>query len=281
MNLLHAALLGLVEGLTEFLPVSSTGHLILTAHALGLKDTDGAFEVVIQAGAILAVIWHYRSQFVARVLAFLKWEKEAVDFWAKLLTAFFPAVVLALVFGKAIKAHLFGPIPVVSALVVGGVAMIVIERKRRFQLQPDILHADATALRTHGSGKDFPSSYREALIIGLAQCLALWPGTSRSMATILGARLLGFSPKGAAEFSFWLAIPTLLGASAYDFLKHRHELLADAQALQNLAMGLGMSFVSGLVVIRIFLGFLQRHSLEVFGWYRVVFGLLLALFWLN
>jgi undecaprenyl-diphosphatase len=277
----QAALLGLVEGLTEFLPVSSTGHLVLTSHALGLRDQSGAFEVVIQAGAILAVIWHYRHQFLSRVLGALRLRREALTFWSLILVGVLPAITLALLFGKWIKANLFGPWPVTAALILGGIAMILIERRLPAKASPDILHGDSEGDENRASGKDFPSSYREALIIGLAQCCALWPGTSRSMATILGARMLGFSPKGAAEFSFWLAIPTLLGASAYDFLKHREELTSSPEMLLSLGIGLLVSFVSGLVVIRVFLRFLQKNSLEVFGWYRIVFGLALAAFWLR
>ncbi len=268
MNLMHATILGLVEGLTEFIPVSSTGHLILTSHALGLTDSSGAFEVVIQAGAIAAVVWHYRGKFVTSLLGFLRREPSWLRFWGLLLTAFFPAVVLGLSFGSWIHEHLFGPWPVIAALLIGGVAMIVVERRL------PAVNAEKAEL-----GKDFPTSYREALAIGMAQCLALWPGTSRSMATILGARLLGFSPKGAAEFSFWLAIPTLLGASAYEMLKYRHELMGNTEALLGLGVGLVVSFVSGLVVIRAFLGYLQKHSLEAFGWYRIVVAVILALFW--
>lgn len=260
--------MGLVEGLTEFLPVSSTGHLILTSHAFGLGDSNEAFEVVIQAGAIFAVIWYYRQKFVESVLGFLKRRPHWLRFWSLILTAFFPAVVLGLGFGKLIKTHLFGVKPVIGALIVGGIAMILLERRMgRVNSQ----NADR--------GKDFPSTYKEALCIGLMQCLALWPGTSRSMATILGARLLGFSPKGAAEFSFWLAIPTLLGASAYELMKYRHELAANPDALTALGVGLVVSFVSSLVVIRVFLGFLQKHSLEIFGWYRIALGAILALLW--
>jgi undecaprenyl-diphosphatase len=268
MNLIHATLLGLVEGLTEFIPVSSTGHLILTSHALGLTQSSGAFEVVIQAGAIAAVVWHYREKFVTSLVGFLKREPSWLRFWGLILTAFFPAVVLGLSFGSWIHEHLFGPWPVIAALLIGGVAMIVVERRL-----PAVNAAQADL------GKDFPTSYREALTIGVAQCLALWPGTSRSMATILGARLLGFSPKGAAEFSFWLAIPTLLGASAYEMFKYRDELMGSSDALLGLGVGLVVSFVSGLVVIRAFLGYLQKHSLEAFGWYRIVVAIALAIFW--
>ena len=269
MNLMQAAILGLVEGLTEFLPVSSTGHLILTSYALGLKDSSGAFEVVIQAGAILSVIWHYRAKFFESLRGFFAREASWLRFWGLILTAFSPAVVLGLALGNWIHAHLFGVAPVIFALIVGGIAMILVERRL-----PKVSAQHATL------GKDFPSTYLEALKIGFLQCLALWPGTSRSMATILGARLLGFSPKGAAEFSFWLAIPTLIGASVYESWKYRDELFASPDALSTLAVGIVISFLSGLIVIRAFLGFLQRHSLEAFGWYRVSLGFILAACWL-
>jgi len=264
MNLLHAVILGLVEGLTEFLPVSSTGHLILSSKALGVVSS-GAFEVVIQAGAILAVIWHYRVKFFESISGFLKREPTSLRFWTLILVAFLPAAILGLSLGSLIKTYLFGPTPVIIALIVGGIVMILIERRlRRPQGEPG----------KEIEEKDFPSTYREAFLIGCMQCFALWPGTSRSMSTILGARLLGFSPRGAAAFSFWLAIPTLLAASSYDALKHRNELFASSEMMGALLVGTVLSFVSGLIVIRAFLGYLQKNSLEVFGWYRIVFGLI-------
>lgn len=273
MNLLEAALLGIVEGLTEFLPISSTGHLILTSEALGLRERSGAFEVVIQSGAIAAVIWNYRLLFGQSLLGLLAGKASAWRFWIQLMIGFFPAVVLGLLLGDWIKSTLFGVLPVAAALIMGGIVMIVVERRhpiRRYSIRPD----------NSNSSQELPmlESFQQALFVGLCQCLALWPGTSRSMATILGGRLLGLSPKKAAEFSFWLAIPTLLGASAYDAFKHRDQLFQSTEQISALCVGMLLSFASGLLVIRMFIHFLQKHSLEVFGWYRIVFGLIVLMF---
>jgi undecaprenyl-diphosphatase len=253
MELWQAALLGIVEGLTEFLPVSSTGHLILTTQLLGIASPEGAFEIVIQSGAVAAVIWHYRAYLWDLSRRCLASERAAWGQVRRLLIAFIPAVVFGLTFGKWIKHTLFGMTPVIGALIVGGVVLIVVERRRRTSV-----------------GRDEVQTSKEALGIGLFQCLALWPGTSRSMATILGGRLLGLSAKSAAEFSFLLAIPTLLGAGAHDLYKHGHELAG--LGLPAIGVGIATSFVTALLVIRFFLGFLGKNSLEIFGWYRVVLG---------
>lgn len=269
MNLLEATLLGIVEGLTEFLPVSSTGHLILTSAALGLENTSGAFEVVIQAGAMLAVIWHYRELFFNSILGVLQKNSLAWKFWTQVGVAFLPAAVIGLTLGSFIKKHLFGVLPVAIALVVGGIVMIIVERRHPLR-----------TTKTDSKNDEVPmlGSYQQALFIGFFQCFALWPGTSRSMATILGGRLLGLSPKKAAEFSFWLAVPTLMGASLYDAIKHRQELFHSSEQLTALIVGTLVSFLSGLFVIRLFINYLKKNSLEVFGWYRIVIGIVVAIY---
>ncbi len=268
---MDSIVLGIVEGLTEFLPVSSTGHLILTSHLLKLQSS-GAFEMIIQAGAIFAVIWHYRSSFFASIKPALTFKGPSFDAWLKVFIAFVPAAIVGLLFAKVIKAYLFGVGPVVGALVIGGIAMIIIERllpNTRDKNAPE----EALDIETLGA----MLSYKQALGIGIFQCFALWPGTSRSMSTILGGRILGLNTRQATEFSFWLAIPTLLAASAYDLFKHSSEFLGSA-SLAPLLVGIVVSFVSALIVIRIFLGFVKKHSLEVFGWYRIAIGALLYFF---
>jgi undecaprenyl-diphosphatase len=264
MNILDAAIMGVVEGLTEFLPVSSTGHLILAGHFLKIQDSPDtkAFEIIVQGGAMLAVIWHYRRDLIELLRQACRGARPALmRLWA-LFVAFLPAAVVGLLIAKWIKAHLFGPGPVVAALIVGGVAMIVVERILGFKKSS---HAGATE-----------PNPMQAFVIGLFQCLAMWPGTSRSMTTILGGRIVGLGAVHAAGFSFLLAIPTLLAATGYDLLKHHSDFAHSSWA--PLVVGTVVSFVVSLVVIRVFLNFLKKHSLEVFGWYRIVVGALLWIF---
>lgn len=261
MPLWMAAVLGVVEGLTEFLPVSSTGHLILTSHFLGL--TDGAtkdFEVVIQFGSMFAVFVHYRALLARRVGGLLRRDPDAMRLLYALIAAFVPTAIAGLALRKFIKAHLFGPLPVVIALVVGGVAMIVIERAL------DAKPAKIDRLEQVGP--------REGFIIGCAQCLSLWPGTSRAMTTIVGGRVLGMDVKTAAEFSFLLAIPVLGAATALDLIKGGKALVATADARIALAIGFVVSFAVAWAAIGGFLAFLRRRGLEGFGWYRIVLGII-------
>jgi undecaprenyl-diphosphatase len=268
MTLFQSLVLGIVEGLTEFLPVSSTGHLILTGHFLGIEDSAAvdAFDVVIQSGAIFAVIWHYRTLLGQILRGALKRQSDALNTLISIFLAFCPAAVIGLLFHKKIKALLFGVMPVAGALVVGGIAMILIERRlwaratRHFQFTADRLPGPVTSLK-----------------IGFFQCLALWPGVSRSMATILGGRLCGLNAARAAEFSFLLAIPTLLAAGALDTYKHGSELWITVGP-GPIIVGLVSSFAVSLVVIRVFLEFLRSYSLEAFGWYRIAAGLLIWIF---
>lgn len=261
MPILIVVLLGIVEGLTEYLPVSSTGHLVLAGHWLGLRDDDPAtssFEIVVQLGAVLAVVAHYRVLLGERLRGLASGDPRAKQLLAALAIAFLPTAIAGLALRKAIKAHLFGPLPVAAALIVGGVAMIVIERLRARRAGPV---AD-------GLEKVTP---RRAFAIGLGQCVSLWPGASRSMCTIVAGQLTGLSTGTAAEFSFLLALPTLGAATLYEGVKARHAL-ATSVGDTNLAVGLVVSFLVAWAVIATFLRYLRTRGLEPFGWYRVVAG---------
>jgi undecaprenyl-diphosphatase len=254
--LLKAAVMGLVEGLTEFLPISSTGHLILAGSLLGLDgEKDKVFDIAIQTGAILAVIIVYWQKIRSTIQA-LPHSAAAQRFAFNVFIGFVPAVILGLLLGKAIKAHLFTPGVVASTFIIGGLIILWAERR------------PASTVRIH-EVEDMRG--RDALKVGLVQCLAMIPGTSRSGATIIGGMLLGLSRKAATDFSFYLAIPTLIGAGAYSLYKERALLsMADAPMF---AVGLVVSFISAWVCVRWLLRFVSSHSFEVFAWYRIVFGL--------
>lgn len=276
---LSAAILGCVEGLTEFLPVSSTGHLILTSHLLGLNDDRykagvDAFNIVIQFGALLAIVGLYLPRVKSMILGLLGRDPAGRALVIQLFIAFLPAAVIGLLAEKKIKAYLFdnpqlGVWPVVVALAGGGVFMIVEETRRRRHLPAH--EPEGTAGRSLAE-----MTLRAALIIGFAQCIAMWPGTSRSMVTILAALLLGFSPKAAAEFSFLLALPTLGAATAHDLLKHGHDIMQASGGL-GLAIGFVISFIVAWVAVKSFLAYLTRHGMALFGWYRVALAAVVAL----
>ncbi|MDD2844877.1 MAG: undecaprenyl-diphosphate phosphatase [Rhodoferax sp.] len=264
--LIKAAIMGVVEGLTEFLPISSTGHLILAGALLGMDDDKAkVFDIAIQTGAIFAVILVYWQKIRDTVLA-LPTEKQAQRFALNVLIAFFPAVILGLLYGKAIKAHLFTPVVVASMFIIGG--FIIIWAERRQLSKP-------SATRIHDVDDMTPL---DALKVGLAQCTAMIPGMSRSGATIIGGMLLGLSRKAATDFSFYLAIPTLIGAGAYSLYKDRALLsLADAPVF---GVGLVMSFLSAWLCIRWLLRYIASHSFVGFAYYRIVFGIVvLATAW--
>ena len=257
--LAKAAIMGIVEGLTEFLPISSTGHLILAGALLGMDDAKGkVFDIAIQTGAILAVVIVYWQKIRETVVS-LPTQRRAQRFAANVLVAFFPAVVLGLLFGKAIKEHLFTPVVVASAFIVGGFIILWAEKR----------HAQAaTAPRIRDVDE---MSGLDALKVGLVQCLAMIPGTSRSGATIIGGMLLGLSRKAATDFSFYLAIPTLIGAGVYSLYKERALLsLAD---LPMFGVGLFFSFVSAWLCIRWLLKYIASHTFNGFAWYRIAFGI--------
>lgn len=252
--LLKAFILGIVEGLTEFLPISSTGHLILAGDLLDFNDEKGkVFEIVIQLGAILAVCWEYRHKLLD-VIRGLPSDKAAQRFAANLIIAFLPAAVLGLLFIKAIKAHLFKPVPVALAFIVGGLLILWAERRKHTVTVETV--DDMT--------------WRDALKIGCAQALALIPGTSRSGATIIGGLFFGLSRKAATEFSFFLAIPTMFAATFYDVFKHRDQLHFDD--LGMFAVGFVTAFVSAFLAVRGLLRYISRHDFSAFAWYRLVFG---------
>jgi undecaprenyl-diphosphatase len=266
MSLVAAFILGIVEGLTEFLPVSSTGHLILAADLLGVNDAKGkVFEIVIQTGAMLAIVWEYHERF-ARVLVGLAGDRGAQRFAANLVVAFIPAAVLGLAFGSMIKAHLFSAVPVAIAFIAGGLVILWVERRRP---------AAGPAARVQ-SVDDM--NWVDALKVGCAQCFALIPGTSRSGATIIGGMIFGLSRRAATEFSFFLAVPTLVAAGGYDLLKHR--ALFSSTDMAPLAMGLAVSFISAWLCVRWLIRYIATHDFQPFAWYRIAFGLaVLATAW--
>jgi undecaprenyl-diphosphatase len=259
--LLVALVLGIVEGLTEFLPISSTGHLIVAGSLLGYTGEQAkVFEIVIQAGAILAVCWEYRSR-LAAVVGGLGRERRAQRFVLNLLIAFLPAAVLGLLFNRAIKAVLFAPVPVAIAFVAGGLVILWVERRQRTRANRPRID-DVDDLR-----------WPDALKIGLAQAFALVPGTSRSGATIIGGMLFGLSRRAATEFSFFLAIPTLLAACVYEGVKNR--ALLSAQDLAPFGVGFAAAFFSAFLCVRWLLRYVSHHDFVPFAWYRMAFGALI------
>jgi len=276
--LLKAAAMGVVEGLTEFLPISSTGHLILAGALLGMDDDKAkVFDIAIQTGAILAVIIVYWQKIASTVLA-LPTQVEARRFALNVLIAFIPAVVLGLLFGKFIKAHLFTPTVVASTFILGGFIILWAEGWGRTKPEDTEVSPDAPAPAQARIMDVENMTAKDALKVGLVQCLAMIPGTSRSGATIIGGMLLGLSRKAATDFSFYLAIPTLIGAGAYSLYKER-ELLSMADA-PMFAVGLLFSFVSAWICVRWLLRYIASHSFVPFAWYRIVFGVVvLATAW--
>lgn len=255
--ILKALVMGVVEGLTEFLPISSTGHLILVGDLLGgfNNDKGKAFEIAIQLGAILAVVWDYRARF-AGVARGLGKDPVANRFVANLFLAFLPLAILGLLFGQQIKATLFSPVPVALAFIIGGIIILWAEK------MPHSKHIDEVEKMT----------WKDALVMGFIQALALIPGTSRSGATIIGGLLYGMSRKAAAEFSFFLAVPTLGMASLYELYKYGHLFTRDDLAM--LAVGFVAAFISAAIAIRALVRFISHHDFTVFAWYRIAFGLI-------
>ena len=251
MSALQAIVLGIVQGLTEFLPISSTGHLILAGELLNASDERwNVFNVVIQTGAMLAVVWEYRARFF----------KVDVNLYRNLIVAFIPAAVLGLLFSKYIKSYLFHAVPVALAFVVGGVIILLVERNPNRNIRV-------------AETRDM--NWLDALKVGIAQCFALIPGTSRSGATIIGGMLFGLSRKAATEFSFFLAVPTLIAAGLYDLWKHR-DMLSSAD-VPVFAVGSVVSFVSAFLVIRWLIRYVATNDFKPFAWYRIGFGLVVLL----
>ncbi|WP_313048864.1 undecaprenyl-diphosphate phosphatase [Pseudomonas soli] len=258
---LQAVILGVVEGLTEFLPISSTGHQIIVADLINFGgDRAMAFNIIIQLGAILAVVWEFRRKIFDVVLG-LPTQVPARRFTTNLLIAFIPAVILGVLFADLIHEYLFNPITVAAALVVGGVIMLWAERR---QHRVEVDHVDEMR-------------WSHALKIGLVQCLAMIPGTSRSGSTIIGGLLFGLSRKAATEFSFFLAMPTMVGAAVYSGYKYRD--LFQPGDLPVFAIGFVVSFIFAMIAVRGLLKFIANHSYAVFAWYRIAFGLLILATW--
>ncbi|ROL69681.1 undecaprenyl-diphosphatase [Pseudomonas chlororaphis] len=257
----QALILGVVEGLTEFLPISSTGHQIIVADLLDFGGERAmAFNIIIQLGAILAVVWEFRRK-IFDVVVGLPTQPGARRFTANLLIAFLPAVVLGVIFADLIHAYLFNPITVATALVVGGIIMLWAERREH------VVHAESVDDIT----------WKDALKIGFAQCLAMIPGTSRSGSTIIGGLLFGLSRKTATEFSFFLAMPTMVGAAVYSGYKYRH--LFQPDDLPVFALGFVTAFIFAMIAVKGLLKFIASHSYAAFAWYRIAFGLLILATW--
>ena len=260
----ESVILGVVEGLTEYLPVSSTGHLILVVHALGLSGEGvKAFEVVIQAGAVAAVVGLYRPRVQSMWHGLLGRENDGRQLLANLMMSFVPAAIAGLALHRWITSALFGVKPVVLALAVGGIAMVLSQRWLTARSQA----------RARGIESLMP---REALVIGLAQCLSLWPGTSRSMVTILAAMAMGLSATSAAEYSFLLALPTLGAATLFDAIHARH-VLASEVGIGAVVLGFLTAAAVAALAIRGLVRYLTRHGLTLFGWYRIM---LAAVVWI-
>ena len=259
-----ALILGIVEGLTEFLPISSTGHLIVFGDLLNFHSNGKVFEIAIQLGAVLAVVFEYRRRF-AHVLTHVGREPETNRFVLNLAIAFIPAAVVGLLFSKQIKAFLFNPISVATALVVGGLLILWIE-KRQSTRTPKVMRVE-------------DMRPKDALVVGLAQILALIPGTSRSGSTIMGGMLWGLERKAATEFSFFLAVPVMIAATFYDVIKHYKDFsLQDAMLI---VVGFVAAFAAGLVAVKALLKFIATKNYVPFAWYRIVFGGVILLTWLT
>ena len=254
-ELLQALILGVVEGLTEFLPVSSTGHLILAGELIrATSERWDVFKIVIQTGAMLAVLWEYRARFF----------RVDVRLYRNLVVAFIPAALLGLLFAKTIKTHLFHAVPVALAFIIGGIIILVVERR---SFRPRVENAAEM-------------TWLDALKVGIAQCFALIPGTSRSGATIIGGMLFGLSRRAATEFSFFLAVPTLVAAGGYDFLKNR--ALFSASDAGIFTVGSVAAFISAFVVVRWLIRYVSTHDFKPFAWYRIAFGVVvLVTAWLG
>jgi len=255
--LLKAALLGVIEGLTEFLPISSTGHLIIIGDMLDFNDEKGkVFEIAIQLAAVLAVMWAYRQKVSDVTIGLVRRESVAWRFATNLMIAFMPAAVLGLMFHGAIKTFLWSPITVAIALILGGIVILVVE-KRMTKVPPRIQTVD-------------DMTWKDALKVGTAQSFALIPGTSRSGATIMGGLIFGLSRTAATEFSFFLAIPTMIAATVYDV--HKNWDLFTLADLPMFAIGFMMSFIAAMIAVKALLRYVASHTFVPFAWYRIVFG---------
>jgi undecaprenyl-diphosphatase len=264
-DILNAVILGIVEGVTEFLPISSTGHLILAGNYLSFTDERAkVFEIFIQLGAILSVVWLYRAK-VLNIISNIG-EKEANRFIINILIAFLPAALIGLLIHSFIKEYLFSVVTVSIALIFGGIAILIIERLVNPPFVPPYIRGERGELEVDNI------SLNQALGVGFAQALSLFPGVSRSGATIMGGLVIGLDRKTATEFSFFLAIPTMLAATSYDMLKNLKYLAMSDIPL--FATGFIVAFITALVVIKAFLSFITRHDFSAFAYYRIIFGII-------
>ncbi len=252
--IIKAIVLGVVEGLTEFLPISSTGHLIVAADVINFHNDGRVFEIAIQLGAILAVVVEYRKKFIGVALGMFN-DTQAQKFIANLLIAFLPAAIIGVMFISIIKTYLFNPLSVAAMLILGGIVILWAERRTH-------------QVRVHNVDD---MSWKDALKVGLFQVVSMVPGTSRSGATIIGGLFIGLDRKVAAEFSFFLAVPTMFAATFYDIYKHRD--LLHTGDVPMFAAGFITAFLSAWLAVRTLVRFVANHTYEVFAWYRIVFGL--------
>ena len=260
IEIFKALFLGFIEGLTEFLPISSTGYLILFGHMIDFQSDDGrVFEVVIQLGAILAVCWLYRKKIFDLIKGFFSGDPEARHFAISVIIAFIPAVVIGVLAVDFIKQVLFSPLVVAIALIIGGLIIFWVESK-----QFEHKTTEATAI-----------TFKQASIVGFVQCVAMIPGTSRSGATIVGGMFAGLSRKAATEFSFFLAMPTMLGAATYDLIRNADVLTQDN--LLNISLGFITAFIAALLVVQALVRFVEKHTLRVFAWYRIILGVIIMI----
>ena len=283
MTLLEAIILGLVEGITEYLPISSTGHLIITTTMLGLnepaeiKQAVDVYSIVIQGGAILAVLGLYRKRVLQMIRGLLGKDRIGLRFATNIIISFLPAAILGVLAADWIESKLFYPQPVIAALALGGVVMILLGGWQKRYFREDKLSEAETG---HRFVDIEDLSWRQALLIGLAQCLALWPGTSRSMTTIVGGMFVGLRPKQAAEYSFLLGLPTLGGACVY---KGAQNLLQDGPSMIDVLgypaviVGLIVATLSAAIAVKWLVGFLSNHGVAIFGWYRILLALIVTL----
>lgn len=276
LYLIKAFFLGIIEGLTEFIPVSSTGHLIVIGDLINFTSSSGkVFEVVIQLGSILAVMWVFRARLWQLIRGTLTGVPVEVAFTRNLLLAFLPAAVIGAIFIKTIKGVFYHPGVVAVTLVLGGLIMLWVERKAHHTPGDVPGAADDSASDEHATARTLEQiTWKQAIGVGVAQCVAMIPGVSRSGATIIGGMIAGIQRKTATEFSFFLAMPTMLGAAVYDM--YRNMDLLSSQDLSAIAVGFIAAFLSALVVVRAVLRFVANHTYRVFAWYRIAFGIVLA-----
>nr|WP_255701843.1 undecaprenyl-diphosphate phosphatase [Bordetella sp. LUAb4] len=277
MYLLKAMFLGIIEGLTEFIPVSSTGHLILVGDWINFQSSSGkVFEVVIQFGSILAVMWIFRARLWQLIHGTFTGVRSEMMFTRNLLVAFLPAAVIGAIFIKAIKALFYHPGVVATTLVLGGLVMLYVERRTQAATPGPHSAADDSASEVRASAHRLEEiTWKQALGVGVAQCLAMVPGVSRSGSTIIGGMIAGIQRKTATEFSFFLAMPTMLGATVYD--SYKNMAILTQHDVTGIIVGFIAAFLSAMLVVRAVLRFVANHTYRVFAWYRIALGIVVGL----